>query len=174
MVLPLAAAGVAGFEFWRILHNMGDGSYDPRAIDTPILGHKVPDFTLPGVVGGPGFSMTDLQDIPHPILINFFASWCIPCVAEMAALRSISQKIPIWGVAYKDKPTDATSFLARDGNPYARTASDYAGMTAIDWGVTGVPETFLIVPGGYIRWHSANGLTEEIFQHDIRPRMGKL
>lgn len=171
MGAPVVVAGALGVGFWKMLGGMTDGQFDPRAVHTPRVGHPVPDFSLPAIPGtsGNGFGASDLRSLTHPVLLNFFASWCIPCVAEMPSLRDIARKIPIWGIAYKDKPENAARFLARDGSPFRRTALDLKGMTAIDWGVTGVPETFLILPGGRVAWHNAAEMTESLYDRQIAP-----
>ncbi|WP_338029871.1 redoxin domain-containing protein [Gluconacetobacter takamatsuzukensis] len=166
MAAPLVVAGGAGIAFWRMLSGMRQGSFDPHDIQAPALNRPVPDFALPDQLPGQGFGAADLRALKVPVLVNFFASWCIPCVAEMPQLNALKAKLPIWGIAYKDKPADALGFVRRAGNPYARIASDLAGMTAIDWGVSGVPESFLIGPGGVIRWHSAAAL-DAATAHDI-------
>ncbi|QDH17260.1 redoxin domain-containing protein [Swingsia samuiensis] len=173
--LPIAGAGVLGVSFWRILHNMNDGSFDPRAVNNPHVGRPIPTFSLPGIIGqGDGFSDHDLRAQTRPVLINFFASWCIPCVQEMPGLRAISRKIPIWGIAYEDKPENADAFIKRDGSPYERLAADRHGKTAIDWGVTGVPESFLIIPGGRIIWHGSAALDPQTFENEVLPRLAKV
>ncbi|GAB6853611.1 redoxin family protein [Asaia astilbis] len=170
MTLPIAGAGLAGFGCWKMLSAMQDGSFDPRAIRLDKNERPIPDFVLPGIPGlGDGFDTSMLRQATQPVLINFFASWCIPCVAEMAALRVISQRIALWGIAYKDKPDDARRFVSRDGSPYRRTALDQSGMTAIDWGVSGVPESFLVLPGGQIAWHGTAALDETQFEQHVLP-----
>ncbi|WP_336944890.1 redoxin domain-containing protein [Asaia sp. HN010] len=170
MTLPVAGAGLAGFGCWKMLAAMQDGSFDPHAIRRDQRNQIVPDFALPGLsCAGDGFDAAALSQNASPVLVNFFASWCIPCVAEMAALRGIARQIPLWGIAYKDKPEDARRFITRDGSPYMRVALDQTGMTAIDWGVSGVPESFLILPGGRIAWHGASALDETLFRREILP-----
>ncbi len=79
------------------------------------------------------------------MLLNFFASWCLPCVQEAPVLMALKQRgLPIWGVAYKDKPEPAAAFLQQNGNPYQRVAVDQPGRAAIDFGLYGVPETYLV------------------------------
>lgn len=171
MALPVAGAGIAGFGCWKMLSAMQDGSFDPRAIRNEQASTTIPDFSLPGLPGdeAQGVSSDILRGTTYPVLVNFFASWCIPCVAEMAALRQIETKVALWGIAYKDKPEDARRFVTRDGSPYARIGLDRSGMIAIDWGVSGVPESFLVMPGGHIVWHGASALDEATFRRDIAP-----
>ncbi|ACI52662.1 periplasmic protein thiol/disulphide oxidoreductase DsbE [Gluconacetobacter diazotrophicus PA1 5] len=174
MAAPLAAAGVAGVAFWRMLSGMSQGSFDPHDIHAPVLNRPVPDFKLPDQTPGQGFGTADLRALQAPVLVNFFASWCIPCVAEMPELNALKDRLPIWGIAYKDKPDDAAGFVKRAGNPYARIAGDLSGMTAIDWGVSGVPESFLVGPGGVIRWHSAAALDADTVRGTLLPLAASL
>ena len=105
-----------------------------------------------------------------PYIVHFFASWCVPCRAEhddMAMLHA--QKIPMIGVAFKDKPENIKKFLAHDKNPFALSAYDPEGRGGIEWGLTGVPETFLIDKNGTIRLHIAGPLTDTAVAHDIIP-----
>lgn len=169
MAAPLVVAGGAGVAFWRMLSGMSRGSFDPHDIHAPALNRPVPDFALPDQPPGTGFSAQDLRALKTPVLVNYFASWCIPCVAEMPVLNVLKDRLPIWGIAYKDKPEHALGFVQRAGNPYARIAADRDGLTAIDWGVSGVPETFLIGPGGVIRWHTASPITESMIANTIMP-----
>ncbi len=161
MGLPLVGAGVCGVAFWKMLAGMQTGSFNPHDINAPVTGRPVPSFTLADQPPGAGFTEADLKALSKPVLINFFASWCIPCIAEMQALLAVQKRLPVWGVAYKDKPDNAAGLLKHAGNPYARIGSDREGRVAIDWGVSGVPESFLIAPGGTIIWHSAAGLDND-------------
>lgn len=173
--LPIVGAGVLGVGFWKMLQGMESGGFDPRAIKNPNVGRPIPEFAMPGLPGlGDGFTDKELKAETRPVLINFFASWCIPCVQEMPGLRSISRNMPIWGIAYEDKPENASAFVQRDGTPYARVASDRHGRVAIDWGVTGVPESFLVAPGGRILWHGSAALDPQIYDAEIRPRLAGL
>ncbi|RBM09532.1 DsbE family thiol:disulfide interchange protein [Novacetimonas cocois] len=174
MATPLVLAGATGVAFWRMLSGMTHGSFDPHDIHAPVLNRAVPDFNLPDQAPSQGFGAADLRALKTPVLVNYFASWCIPCVAEMPTLNALKAQVPIWGIAYKDKPEHAMGFVQRAGNPYARIAADRDGLAAIDWGVSGVPETFLIGPGGIIRWHTAAPITEELIRTTILPLVDRL
>ncbi len=160
-LLPFGVAAAAGGGFWAMLSRMRTGGFDPHDIHAPSLNRPVPSFTLPGLdPAHPGFSSDDLHRIDRPVLVNFFASWCIPCVAEAPLLGRVAALLPVWGIAYENKPSDAAGFVSQTGAPFARLAADRSGRVAIDWGVSGVPESFLIRPGGIIDWHLAGALTE--------------
>ena len=175
--LLLAPAGVAvavGAGFYAMLDEMGSGRFDPHDVHAPVLNRPIPRFDLPSQAPGQGFSSQLLSAQMHPLLVNFFASWCIPCVLEAQTLVSVASLLPIWGIAYKDAPANAAGFVHRTSAPYARLASDQSGLTAIDWGVTGVPESFLIAPGGIIRWHVAGPLTDDLVRGGLQPALAKL
>ena len=172
-LLPFGAALAAGGGFWAMLSGMRHGSFDPHDIHAPVLDRTVPAFDLPAQAPGTGFSSADLRAITRPVLVNFFASWCIPCVQEAPVLAELGRRLPIWGIAYKDQPDNAAGFIARTGAPYARVAADRPGLAAIDWGVSGVPESFLIRPGGRIAWHLAGGLTQPVIDTELMPLVAR-
>jgi cytochrome c biogenesis protein CcmG/thiol:disulfide interchange protein DsbE len=104
------------------------------------------------------------------VLVNFFASWCAPCIAEHPFLVRLGrQGVPLMGIAYKDRPADSVAFLNRYGNPFQRIGVDQPGRVAIDWGLYGVPETYLIDRAGLIRWRWAGPLTDEVLKRDLEP-----
>ncbi len=169
---PLVLAAGAGLGFWAMLRGLGSGSYDPRGVPSALLGKAPPDFTLPPVPesGLPGFGAAELRGLERPVLVNFFASWCMPCVIEHPQLvRLQRQGVPLYGIAYKDKPADALGFLRRHGNPYTKLAQDEPGRVAIDWGLYGVPETYLIDKEGLIRWRWAGPITEDTLRAELGP-----
>ena len=171
---PLAVAAAAGVGFWTMLAGMRRGLFDPHDIHAPALNRQVPAFALPDQAPGHGFSAAELRDATAPLLVNFFASWCIPCVIEAPVLAALQGRLPVWGIAYKDRPEDAAGFVSRTGSPYMRLAADRDGLSAIDWGVSGVPESFLIRPGGIIAWHVAGPLTLEIVAGELLPLAASL
>ena len=167
LLAPLGIAAVGGVAFTVLLRRMGEGSFDPRGLPSMLIGRRLPAFTLPD------FSDADIAAVGRPLLVNFFASWCVPCVEEAPVLADLRRAgVPIWGIAYKDQPEATDTFLARHGNPYVRLARD-PGRVAIDWGVTGVPETYLVDARAVVRWHFAGPLSPEIVAHELQPLLRK-
>ena len=120
-------------------------SLNPREVPSPLIGKRIPEFKLPPVKGRTqGLASADL--IGQVSLVNVFASWCVACRAEHPVLVDLARRqvVPIHGLNYKDAPDDAARWLDQLGDPYSRTGADVDGSVAIDWGVYGVPETFLI------------------------------
>jgi cytochrome c biogenesis protein CcmG, thiol:disulfide interchange protein DsbE len=172
---PLAVAAVGGAGFWALLQRMQQGSYDPHGLPSMLIGKKLPAFDLPGQPPGPGFSSTDIAATGHPALVNFFASWCIPCVQEAPELMALKQRgVPIWGIAYKDSTAATAQFLQQNGDPYTRIARDEPGSTALDFGLYGVPETYLVDGTGIVRWRWAGGLNGDIVRQSLAPLLQSL
>lgn len=181
--LPTLGAAGLGAGFIRMLHELDQGHFDPRAINTPLTGQPVPDFpTLPPLSDRPGLSHGDFQTMKQPILLSVWASWCLPCVEEIPFLRQLATApadetapLALWGLCYKDQPASAARWLDRAGHPFSRLGMDQDGQAAIDWGVSGVPETFLIMPdpqvGGRIVWHGTGSLTETAYQAHVLPHL---
>lgn len=168
--LPLLAASAGGIGFYDILRRMQAGTYNAHALPSPLLGHPLPAFTLPGIDGRQGFSNTDLMKLSSPILINWFASWCAPCQQESALLQNLADSgVRIWGIAYKDNLPALTVYLRSYGNPYQRLAIDRTGLTAINWGVYGVPETYFVDKNGIVRLRYAGPLNASIAKHMLMP-----
>lgn len=173
--IPLAAVAVGGVGFYALLKRMRTGAYNPQAFDNPLVGHAIPRFDLPGIDSGHGFDSMALAGQTRPVLVNFFASWCIPCTAEAPYLAELAKSgLDIWGIAYQDKPRALALYFAKYGNPYKNLASDLSGRVAINWGVYGVPESFLIAPGGVVRWHVAGPLIPDIIEDQLRPALRRL
>ncbi|HWA78945.1 MAG TPA: DsbE family thiol:disulfide interchange protein [Acetobacteraceae bacterium] len=174
LAAPLGLAAIGGFGFLRLLDRMQTGRYDPHAVPNFLVGHPVPPFTTTAAPPGAGFSTADLQNLPQPVLVNFFASWCVPCRAEHTLLMQLqSQGVAIWGIAYEDSEAAMAGLLAAQGNPYARLGADKTGAAAIAWGISGVPESFLVDRGGVIRWHIGGPLSAETIAGTLEPLLRK-
>ena len=148
---------------------------NPREIPSPLIGKPVPEFKLPAVKGRTlGLASADLRG--QVSLVNVFASWCVACREEHPVLMGLSQKgiVPIHGLNYKDKPDDAQAWLDQLGDPYTRTGADISGKVAIDWGVYGVPETFVIDRDGRIAYKHIGAVTPEVLRDTIMPLIAKL
>lgn len=148
---------------------------NPREVPSPLIGKPVPTFSLPPVQGRAlGLSSTDLKG--EVSLVNVFASWCVACREEHPLLLELKQKgvVPIHGLNYKDRPEDAAKWLDDQGDPYTRTGADISGRVAIDWGVYGVPETFVIDRQGRIAYKQIGPLTPEVLKGTILPLIRRL
>jgi cytochrome c biogenesis protein CcmG/thiol:disulfide interchange protein DsbE len=146
---------------------------DPSVLPTALLDRPAPQFEAPPLSPAkPGLATSDLKG--EPMLVNVWASWCVPCRVEHPVLTRLAREVPVLGLNYKDKPEDARRFLAELGDPYRRVGTDPAGRIAIDWGVYGVPETFVIDGEGRIRHRHVGPLTEEIVAKTIRPLLKSL
>ncbi len=170
-VLPVLAFAVIAGWFWLGLAP----NRDPSEVPSVMIGKPVPDFDLPPLVAGsPGLKSSELKG--HVTLINFFASWCVPCRAEHPLLFTLAKDTPIQidGIAYKNKQSDTTAYLAELGNPYARVVVDEPGRTAIDFGLYGVPESYLIDRDGVIRFRQVGPLTEGVIEKQLKPLISEL
>lgn len=163
LLVPLGVAALAGGSFYAMLRGMMAGKFDPRGVPSQLIDKRVPPFQVPGLAD------TDLA-AGHPVVLNFFASWCEPCLEEAPVLMQLKQEgVPLVGIAYKDKPADTQGFLARNGDPYTKLGADLPGRVGIDWGITGVPETYLIDSAGVVRWRYVGPLTPEVAQSALLP-----
>lgn len=148
---------------------------DPRYVPSPLINKPVPEFDLPAVQGRTlGLSDKDLYG--EVSLLNVFASWCAACREEHPFLMALNREgyIPIHGLNYKDEPKDAAAWLDQFGDPYTRTGADVAGNVGIDWGVYGVPETFVIDKNGRIAYKHVGPIYKKDWQGTIKPLIEKL
>ena len=148
---------------------------DPKRIPSPLIGKPVPQFELPPVTGRVlGLSSKDLQG--EVSLVNVFASWCVACLEEHPLFMRLKRDriVPIHGLNYKDAPDDAAAWLDRHGDPYTRTGADRDGRVAIDWGVYGVPETFVIDREGRIAYKYIGPLNERVLEKTVLPLIARL
>lgn len=171
-LIPLAICLAIGAFFY---YGLGG---NPRVLPSAFLGKPAPDFALEALPGRMpaehavkgGLSRGDLV-VGKPVVLNVWASWCIPCVAEHPLVDRLATKegVTVHGINYRDKPLDAAGWLARLGDPYARIGADVDGKAGIEWGVYGVPETFVIDGEGMVLFKHAGALTPEIVERDILP-----
>lgn len=146
---------------------------NPRLVPSPLIGKPAPEFDLPLLSGEGRFTNKDL--IGHVTLVNVWASWCFACRQEHETVKYLSRNgVRIIGLNYKDKPEDAKNWLATLGNPYKEVASDQTGRVAIDWGVYGAPETFLIDKQGIIRHKVIGPLSDQENYDDLMEVMNSL
>lgn len=148
---------------------------DPREIPSPLIGKPAPDFNLPPVKGRTlGLATADLRG--QVSIVNVFASWCVACREEHPIMMELSKAgiVPIHGLNYKDKPEDAQAWLDQLGDPYTRTGADISGRVAIDWGVYGVPETFIVDRDGRIAYKHIGPVTPEALRDKIMPVIARL
>ena len=147
---------------------------DPEAIPSALVGRLAPAFDLPALegTGVPGLSRADLDG--KVTVVNIFASWCAPCRQEHPILTRLSASgVRVVGINYKDNADNARRFLAELGNPYSAIGVDARGRAAIDWGVYGVPETFVVGPDGVIRHKFIGPLTPEAVRDVLMPAIAK-
>jgi cytochrome c biogenesis protein CcmG/thiol:disulfide interchange protein DsbE len=148
---------------------------NPREIPSPLIGKPVPDFKLPPVQGRTlGLSTEDLKG--EVSLVNVFASWCVACREEHPLLMQLSRQgvVPIHGLNYKDAPKDAADWLDTLGDPYTRTGADINGRVGIDWGVYGVPETFVIDRNGRIVYKHIGPISPRDWEEKMAPLVEQL
>ena len=162
--------------FFAFVALLGTGlTMDPRVVPSPLIGKPVPQFSLPPVKGRIlGLAGADLKG--EVSLVNVFASWCVACRAEHPLLMEFRKSgiVPIHGLNYKDRLDDAAAWLNKLGDPYTRTGADISGRVGIDWGVYGVPETFVIDRDGRIAYKQIGPLTPEALRDTIIPLINKL
>lgn len=166
---PLAIFAVLlGFLGYRLF--LVQQGFTPDLIPSTLINRPAPQFDLPSLFASePGFKTTDLKG--RVTLVNFFASWCVPCREEHAYLTQIpgSAGIELVGIDYKDPPEDASLWLEELGNPYHAVAVDAEGKAGIDFGVYGVPESYLIDRQGVIRFKQTGPLTPEVIRAQLIP-----
>ena len=170
LALPLVIFAMLAALFWFALR-----SGDPSRLPSALVGKPMPPFTLPPIeeltgAGAEGFDSSDLAK-GAPTIVNVWASWCVPCHEEHPLLLELAKQpgVRLYGINYKDDPAAARRFLGRYGNPFQRVGADRSGRVAIDWGVYGVPETYVITGDGKIAYRHVGPLTEEAIQQKLLP-----
>jgi len=174
-ILPIALFVLLAIGFLVALRR--NEVVDPSRLPSVLIGKPAPQFALPAiagvVVGGtpvPGFSTADLGHGKVSI-VNVWASWCVPCRQEQPLLGTIATKlkVPLFGIDQKDAAADASRFLQTLGNPFTRIGADGNGRASIDWGVYGVPETYVVDGAGNIAYKYIGPLTEDAIETELKP-----
>jgi len=164
MVVPLVVfVGFAGLALVGLQRD------NPDELPSALAGRQAPAVAVTPLGDKPTFSDADLRR-GEVSLVNYWASWCAPCRVEHPKLETLADEgIPIYGINYKDKPGNALGFLDELGDPYAAIGADAKGRMALDWGLYGVPETYVIDGSGEIVLRFAGPITEQILENTIRP-----
>lgn len=148
---------------------------NPREVPSPLIGKPAPAFQLPRL--DDPTQRLGRQDLLGKVwVLNVWASWCTPCRDEHPLITELARKklAPVYGLNHKDKPEDAKRWLARFGDPYAATIQDPDGRVSIDFGVYGVPETFVVDQLGIVRFKHVGPVTPEVLRDKIEPLLRQL
>lgn len=147
---------------------------DPKKVPSPLINKPAPDFDLPRLFSDENISKESMKG--KVWILNVWASWCVACRSEHEVVKKIAATkiIDIVGLNYKDEKADAQTWLYELGNPYKKVAVDYDGRTGINFGVYGVPESFLIDQQGVIRYKHIGPITTESFKEKLLPRIKQL
>ncbi len=174
LVPLLAFLALAALFYFRL------GAGDPSRIPSALIGHPVPEVSLPPLEGLerdgkplPGVTPETYKD--RVSVLNVWASWCVPCRDEAPLLEALAQdkRIQIVGITYKDQPENARRFLGRYGNPFIANGNDGNGRASIEWGVYGVPESFVIGRDNRIRFKLVGPITPENLERVLKPEIEK-
>jgi len=173
-LLPLAVFGVMAVYFGIGL------TKDPKILPSALIDKSVPEFSLPAISAGPGgsygegFSSADLRG--QVSVVNVFASWCVPCRAEHPVITKLAamKVAPVYGLNYKDKARDALRWLKELGDPYTAIGADLKGRVGIDWGVYGIPETFVVDRAGTIRFKYVGPMNDATLENQVLPVIERL
>ena len=166
-LLPLATlALMAGFFAWSLM-----AGRDPASIGSVMVGRPAPRLDLRALRDGDKPLTDALLRTGKPTIVNFFASWCTPCLAEHPLFTRLAQRdgAVIIGIAWKNKPEEARAWLAKLGDPFLYAGQDFDGRTGLDWGLSGVPETYLIDGNGIVRFHFRGPITEKDVRDTVLP-----
>jgi cytochrome c biogenesis protein CcmG/thiol:disulfide interchange protein DsbE len=171
-LLPLAVfAALAALLFVRLYAG------DPSRLPSALIGESAPPLTLPGLDGATGLTDADLRQ-GHVSVVNVFGSWCEPCRLEhpnlmaLASDEELKEKgVVVYGVAQKDSPENVRRFLGALGDPYAKVGLDAIGRAGIDWGVYGVPETFIVRGDGTIAYKVIGPMSAESLASEVKPQI---
>ncbi|MGE7369579.1 DsbE family thiol:disulfide interchange protein [Neorhizobium sp. NPDC001467] len=174
-LIPLAVfagfAAVAG----KMLYDQDVNGRDVSAIPSALIGQSAPTLSLPPLQGSNLPALTEDAVRGKLTLVNVFASWCVPCRQEHPILKSLAEdgRLNIVGINYKDRNDNALRFLGELGNPYRAIGVDPAGKAAIDWGVYGIPESYLVGADGTILYKKVGPFDSQSLTNGLLPAMEK-
>ncbi|MDR6103581.1 cytochrome c biogenesis protein CcmG/thiol:disulfide interchange protein DsbE [Agrobacterium larrymoorei] len=170
-LLPLLVFGGFAAIAAKMLYEQDVNGLDVSAIPSALIGTKAPPLALPPLEGSNVPALTDAAIAGKLTLVNVFASWCVPCRQEHPMLKELSKdkRLNIVGINYKDKTDNAVRFLGELGNPYAAIGVDPNGRAAIDWGVYGIPETYLVGPDGTIIYKKVGPIDVATYERELIP-----
>ncbi|WP_407026677.1 DsbE family thiol:disulfide interchange protein [Agrobacterium rosae] len=174
-LLPLLAfAGFAAIAA-KMLYEQDVNGLDVSAIPSALINTKAPSLSLPPLEGANVPALNDAAIKGKLTLVNVFASWCVPCRQEHPMLKELAkdERLNIVGINYKDKSDNALRFLGELGNPYAAIGIDPNGKAAIDWGVYGIPETYLVGRDGTIVYKKVGPIDAATYERDMIPAIEK-
>ena len=164
--------GLIGLMGWGVLR-----SSDPQrdVLPSTLIDKPAPAFDLP-VLHDASFTVSNTDLAGSPYLLNVWGSWCPACVTEHAVLTRFAEErsLRVVGYNWKDERSDALAWLEKLGNPYFVVLADYEGHTAMDWGITAAPETFLVDADGIVRWKYSGALTDTVITDQLRPWLTRL
>jgi len=165
-IVPLALFALLGLALLKGL------SLNPREVPSPLIGKPAPQFTLPSLQDA-NYPVSTSELLGQPWVLNVWGTWCGGCRQEHDTLLAIARQktVPIVGLNWKDDNAAAQGWLRELGNPYAVVAEDREGRTAIDWGVYGAPETFLIGPDGVVLYKHIAPMTMDVWNTEFLPRI---
>jgi cytochrome c biogenesis protein CcmG/thiol:disulfide interchange protein DsbE len=146
---------------------------NPREVPSPLIGKAAPHFDLP-LLHAPDKRFSQKDMLGEVWVLNVWASWCPPCLVEHPVVTELSKSVPVVGLNYKDQREDALPWLKRNGDPYRLSVYDAAGRIALDYGVYGVPETYVIDRRGVIRYKHIGPLTPEVANKKLAPLVQEL
>ncbi|WP_105374454.1 DsbE family thiol:disulfide interchange protein [Neorhizobium huautlense] len=171
LVVFLGFAAVAG----KMLYDQDVNGRDISAIPSALIGKKAPSLALPPLEGSNTAALTDAAIAGKLTLVNVFASWCVPCRQEHPILKELAKdgRLTVVGINYKDRNDNALRFLGELGNPYKAIGVDPNGKAAIDWGVYGIPESYLVGPDGTILYKKVGPFDERSMSQDLMPAIEK-
>lgn len=174
-LLPLAVFGGFAFIAGKMLYDQDVNGKDVSAIPSALIDTPAPSLALPPLDGANLPALTTAAITGKLTLVNVFASWCIPCRQEHPILKELAKdsRLNIVGINYKDKNDNALRFLGELGNPYAAIGVDPNGKAAIDWGVYGIPESYLVGPDGKILYKKVGPFDELSLKQGLMPAMQK-